>query len=295
METIIYLDTKFLKPYKGNPRKITEDAVDAVAASIKEFGFRSPIVIDSDYTIINGHTRYQAAKKLKLEQVPCIKVEDLTEEQIRKFRIIDNKSAEYSKWDADKLAEELFDLDLGLDFDFDFTDDLQKKEKWKKNKVMCDLKECLGLHRFETLLYHSMYKCGKKGKPIEEIKKEENVEFIAKTASELITQILGPNLESGDWCILTTPRRRHKTGFHFASAVCSVIAEGLNIPYYEDAFETDSRNRVDPIFNMLKNPEEKNVIVYDDILTTGYTLKEVKDHLIDSGHIVFPVISINNH
>lgn len=297
MEQIVYQKVSDLKPYKGNPRKIPTEAVDAVASSIREFGFRSPIVIDKDNTIINGHTRFKAAKKLKIDEVPCIRVEDLTEEQIKKFRIIDNKSAEFSGWDADLLAEELFDLDMNLDFDFDFTDDLKKRQKWEKNKVNCDLKDDLRLKRCNDTIYHSIFKTGKKGKPIEEIKTQENVTFIASTAADVILSILGPNIQDNpDWALITTPRRRHKSGFHFATEVCYEIANRLTIPFYNDAVRSENNERMNPIFNMtLDHIPEHNIIIYDDILTTGYTLQATKELLTDMGHVVFPIISIDNH
>ena len=78
-------------PYKGNPR-INDDAVDAVAESIKQFGFKQPIVVDRDNVIIAGHTRYKAAKKLSLKEVPCVVATDLTDAQVKAYRLADNKS-----------------------------------------------------------------------------------------------------------------------------------------------------------------------------------------------------------
>lgn len=103
-----------LKAYANNPRK-NEAAVEAVAESIREFGFRTPILIDRDNVIIAGHTRLKAAKRLKLEMVPCIRIEDLTPKQIRGLRIADNSSAALSDWNVEKLINELRDLS----FDFE--------------------------------------------------------------------------------------------------------------------------------------------------------------------------------
>ncbi|HXH21719.1 MAG TPA: DNA modification methylase [Dehalococcoidia bacterium] len=107
-----------IKPYANNPR-LNDDAVEAVAASIRAFGFRQPIVVDAEGVIVVGHTRYKAALKLGLEQVPVHVATDLTPEQIRAYRIADNKSAELSDWDYDLLPIELGELqgmnyDLGL-------------------------------------------------------------------------------------------------------------------------------------------------------------------------------------
>ena len=89
-----------IRPYENNPR-LNDDAVDAVAKSIQEFGFRQPIVVDTEGVIICGHTRYKAAKKLGLEKVPVHVATDLSPEQIKAYRIADNKSAELSDWDYD--------------------------------------------------------------------------------------------------------------------------------------------------------------------------------------------------
>lgn len=105
-----------LKPYAKNPRK-NDDAVDYVANSIKEFGFIVPVVIDNKNVIVAGHTRYKAAKKLGIEDIPCIIADDLTEKQINAFRLIDNKTQELSSWDYGKLIEEL----TGLVDDIDMT------------------------------------------------------------------------------------------------------------------------------------------------------------------------------
>ena len=99
-----------LKPYLNNPRN-NENAVEAVANSIKEFGFRVPIVIDKAGVIIAGHTRAKAAERLGLERVPCIIADDLTDDQVRAYRLADNKVAELSKWDFGKLEAELKALD----------------------------------------------------------------------------------------------------------------------------------------------------------------------------------------
>ena len=114
-----YKKVSDLKPYKNNPRK-NDGAVDAVAASIKEFGFKVPIVIDGNNEIVAGHTRLKAAKKLKLTEVPCIVADDLTPDQIKAFRLVDNKTAELAEWDFDALKAELDNIDMDmLDFGFE--------------------------------------------------------------------------------------------------------------------------------------------------------------------------------
>lgn len=120
-----------ITPYENNPRD-NDQAVDAVASSIKEFGFKVPIVIDAQGVIVAGHTRHKAAKKLGLEKVPCIVADDLSDEQIRAFRLADNKTAELADWNEDLLAQELAeieDIDMTLfgfgDEESDLADELE--------------------------------------------------------------------------------------------------------------------------------------------------------------------------
>ena len=107
---IEYMATDRLIPYVNNPRK-NDKAVDVVAGSIQEFGFKNPIIVDKDNVIVAGHTRLLAARKLELEEVPVIRAEDLTEQQIKAFRLADNKTAEFAEWDMELLALELEGLD----------------------------------------------------------------------------------------------------------------------------------------------------------------------------------------
>lgn len=110
-------------PYAANPRK-NDDAVEYVARSINEFGFKVPIIIDKDGFIIAGHTRYKAAKYLGMNEVPVICADDLTEEQVKAFRLADNKVAEMAEWNPDLLDLELDELKLDFDmslFGFDLS------------------------------------------------------------------------------------------------------------------------------------------------------------------------------
>lgn len=120
---ILNLGLEEIKPYEKNPRN-NDNAVDAVAASIREFGFKVPIIIDKDNIIVAGHTRYKAAKKLGLKTVPCIKADDLTDEQVKAFRLADNKVAEQADWDFELLNEELETITMDMDqFGFDLPED----------------------------------------------------------------------------------------------------------------------------------------------------------------------------
>jgi len=106
---ITYKLVSEIKEYEKNPRK-NDGAVDKVAASIKEFGFKNPIIIDKDGIIIAGHTRLKAAKKLGFDKVPTILADDLTDQQAKAFRIADNKVSEFADWDDELLFQELGDI-----------------------------------------------------------------------------------------------------------------------------------------------------------------------------------------
>lgn len=120
MLEIVMLKTSKIKPYERNPRW-NDQAVDAVAKSIQDLGFRNPIIVDAEHVIICGHTRYKAAKTLKLDEVPCIVASDLSDEQVRAFRLADNKVGELAQWDFDLLRNELDALpdDVFTGFMFD--------------------------------------------------------------------------------------------------------------------------------------------------------------------------------
>lgn len=129
--SIEMLSLDALKPYEKNPRK-NDDAVQYVANSIKEFGFKVPIVVDAKNTIIAGHTRYKAAKELEMSEVPCIRADDLTDEQVKAFRLADNKTGELADWDMELLNQELDEI-LSLDmsnFGFEEADEDEEDDTY---------------------------------------------------------------------------------------------------------------------------------------------------------------------
>lgn len=113
---VVEMQLSEIKPYPNNPRK-NEKAVDVVARSIQAYGFNSPIVVDKDFVIINGHTRYEAAKKLGMQTVPVVVAANLSPERVKAYRIMDNRSSEIATWDNDKLLQEIVDLLDNDDFD----------------------------------------------------------------------------------------------------------------------------------------------------------------------------------
>lgn len=131
-DKIVVLPISEVRPYEKNPRK-NDAAVKYVKESIRQFGFKVPIVIDSNRVIVCGHTRLLAAKSLGMTEVPCIMADDLTDDQVKAFRLADNKVGEFAEWDLDLLGDELdaiadaSDIDMS-DFGFDLSDGDEEKE-----------------------------------------------------------------------------------------------------------------------------------------------------------------------
>jgi DNA modification methylase len=113
-------DINSIKPYENNPRKLSDKAIETVAMSLKEYGFRQPIVVDKNRIIVVGHTRFRASKKLGFKEVPITIADNLTPEQINGYRIADNRTSEESEWDNELLKMELKELDL-KDFNLELT------------------------------------------------------------------------------------------------------------------------------------------------------------------------------
>lgn len=144
---IIYKKIKELIPYVNNPRNNNQTAIDKVASSIKNYGFKVPIVIDKKNEIVCGHTRYKASEKLGLKEVPCIIADDLTPAQIKAFRIADNKVSEFSEWDMDILKNEMLELkelDFEIEntgFDIDELDELFPTDYTEKDEIEDEVPE----------------------------------------------------------------------------------------------------------------------------------------------------------
>lgn len=136
-----------LKPYENNPRH-NDQAVDAVAESIDQCGYIAPIIVDEDNEILAGHTRLKALKRTRGGAVEVIRVSGLTDEQKRKYRLLDNKTNELASWDFEKLEFELADLDFG-DFDFGF----EEKRKFVTDKPEVEFTEVLGEEHNYIVLY----------------------------------------------------------------------------------------------------------------------------------------------
>lgn len=142
---IVYKPIKELKPYKKNAKKHSKEQVEQIANSIKEFGFTQPVIIDKHNSVVAGHGRILGAKKAGLKQVPTVCLEDLTEEQIKAYRLVDNKLNE-SEWDYSLLDEELENLTEDIDMDLFGFELGEQQEKETKKKVEFEIKEKYEVH-----------------------------------------------------------------------------------------------------------------------------------------------------
>ena len=138
---IKYMNIRDLKPYKKNAKKHNKEQVEQIANSIKEYGFTQPVIIDKNNSVVAGHGRILGAKKAGLKQVPTVCLEELTEEQIKAYRLVDNKLNE-SEWDYSLLDEELENLteDINMDlFGFDLAEEIEQEEvekvEFEKRKI----------------------------------------------------------------------------------------------------------------------------------------------------------------
>lgn len=172
-----------IQPYENNPRN-NDEAVEYVANSIEEFGFKVPIIVDAAGVIVAGHTRYKAAIKLGLDKVPCIIADDLTDEQIKAFRLADNKVSEFSEWDMGKLAGELAEIGIDMtEFGFeDLEEQFEEEEEKYTNSVSAPQYEPVG----ETPALSELVDEEKANELLEEIEQsdldEDEKEFLKKAA-----------------------------------------------------------------------------------------------------------------
>lgn len=190
--TIVRKRLDELIPYANNPRK-NDEAVKYVAASMEEFGCKVPLVIDKDGVIVAGHTRYKAARKLGWETVPCIVADDLSDEQVKAFRLADNKVAEVAEWDDDALDIELDDI-VGIDmeaFGFTFGEDEEEDDQ------------------YTTAINIPQYEITGECPSIDELFDEEK-------SNELIEEIQRSNVSDEQKAFLLRAARRH-TAFNYAN------------------------------------------------------------------------------
>lgn len=165
MSELVKLKLSDIHPYERNPRKITQKAVDDCAESIRQCGYKAKIIVDENNVIIAGHTRLQALQKLGWKEVEVQRETDMTEEQKKKYRLLDNKTAENGAWDFELLEWELEDLDFdGYDFDFDMPtleeEPEQKEAKYSESvSVVIECEDDEEAERVFNQLQEEGFKC----------------------------------------------------------------------------------------------------------------------------------------
>lgn len=306
-----------------NFNKGTEEGQKLIEKSFKELGAGRSILVDKDGKIIAGNKSQIAAQAAGIKKVRVIESDgteliavkrtDISIDSAdgRKLALADNMTAHVNlAWDEiqiDKIETSIEEFDKS-DWGFDvkniqqeqvsdeqkLADDVKKRAAWGKREKytepLCDLKDRLTVHNRDGRFFISTYKRSEEGIPLSEIKIAYNVKLFALQAENIIRGIIGLKQKDG-WCIITTPKRRHKEK-NFASMVCDEVSKNLGIPFYEDVVEAKNKQRINPVFELKKQIDEKEIIIYDDIFTTGSTLKATADLFPDKN--VLCVIGIYN-
>lgn len=156
----------------------------------------------------------------------------------------------------------------------------------------CDMRFRPALHRKGGMYFITLYRRSGEGPSFEEIKSsEEHAETFSKDSARFLSSYIG-DLEG--WAVVTTPRRRHFGGFHFATEVCRMLAKAESIPFYEGAVQCINRDRISPEFHLLRPVAEERIIIFDDIITTGRTLEATYALLKEDRRQVVCIVGINN-
>lgn len=171
----------------------------------------------------------------------------------------------------------------------------RQRKGWDKSvEARCNFEFRPRISPRAGLWFLSLWQKSLMGRTLSEIKSDPaEIPHFAGAVSDFIVGVLGPSLSSGKWCICTSPKRRHKER-NFASLICREIHERLQIPFYEDVAICHSRQRINAVFSLNRLPDEPNVIVFDDFVTTGSTLKGMRDLLLPYAKTLLFVAGINN-
>ena len=171
----------------------------------------------------------------------------------------------------------------------------KKRKGWDKSvEARCDFTPKPRLTRRSGLFFLSYWQKSIYGRTLTEIKADDSmVPFFAEAIANLISEILGDHLQSGGYCIITTPKRRHKV-LNFATRISISIAEKLGIPFYEDVCSCRTKQRVGAIFDVNIVPKEQNIICFDDFVTTGQTLQAMQRALAPYNKNIVFITGINN-
>lgn len=171
----------------------------------------------------------------------------------------------------------------------------KKRRKWNRDdEARCDFDRHPGIRRTAGVWVHYLWRKSVKGRTLTEIKADDSqIRRFALELGNMTAQILGPNLRNCGWAVVTAPPRRH-TGRNFAVETAKLLASRLDIPFRPNVAFCTSRQRIGAVYTPGTPPPEANLIVFDDIVTTGSTLKSLTDVLKEMGKSVFLIVGINN-
>lgn len=172
---------------------------------------------------------------------------------------------------------------------------IEKRKAWNKStEARCNFDFHPRITPRAGLWFLSLWQKSLMGRTLSDIKSDPaEVSHFATAVSDFLSQVLGMSLASGYWCICTSPKRRHKER-NFATLICIAIADRLRIPFYEDVAFCRSKQRINAVFNLNRLPDEPNVIVFDDFVTTGSTLRGMHELLIPHNKTLLFIAGINN-
>lgn len=272
----------------SNPRKISRKRLDALKRSIQDapemLGLRELIVYphNGKFVVIGGNMRYKACKSLGFKFLPCkVLPVETPVAKLQEYTIKDNigfgdddKNKLQSEWDLQTLQE------WGVDIDH-----------WsEKAEARCELTPRPSTITKPDIIVYCNFKKSKSGELLKKIKENpENAEYFAENLAETLQKIF---CNFDGWALVTAPKRRHKEN-NFAERVCTIAAAKIGINFYKDVFECRTKQRIEPDFTVTKEIKENNIILYDDIITTGSTLKAMHNCLIGKNVLCFAGINNN--
>jgi hypothetical protein len=272
----------------------TETGQKLLEKSLRQFGAGRSILIDKNNRIIAGNKTVEQANNVGLNDVLIVETTgdrivavkrtdiDLDSAEGRELALADNAVAVADiEWNVQTLSEVSEDWNLEPS-DWGVEIETEKKRTFPiaGTEHVCDMKDALKVHRRNEFGYISFWENTEAGWTLTDIKNDpKSIETFSTKCIEMFPAMLGYNLSGGDWAIVTTPRRRHKEGTHFATEICKKVSDVLKIPFYDEVIVSRTKNRLKPEFTVVKDIKETNIICFDDIVTTGMTLKATHDIL----------------
>lgn len=268
----------------SNPRLHTSDSIKKTIDSIRQdpemLNIRRVLVYphNDKFIVIGGNSRLKALRLLGYKNVPCVVIpSDTDADTLKRYIVKDNTS--FGEWDFSQLLDswDIEDLnDWAIEIPpFSEEQELHKRKGWHSgydvSEKLCDMKEEIKWHSKGDISYISIYRATEEGYTLSDIKQDDNnISVFSNATTTLIKKLIGLKCVK-DWCIITTPKRRNKDR-NFASLIAENISKQLSIPFYEDVVTAKNRQRINPVFTLEYEIQENNIIVFDDIITTGSTI-----------------------